>query len=90
MQENGCSDLIRHTQSCTRVPRLPVAVRASHASCEKTGKTRTFTPVQQSSGHNVASAFEFARRLLQVRDPQDLFMLQTEFIRAQMQAMVEP
>ena len=39
--------------------------------------------------HNVASAFEFARRLLQVRDPQDLFMLQTEFIRPQMQAMVE-
>jgi phasin family protein len=39
--------------------------------------------------HNVANAFEFARRLLQVRDPQDLFMLQTEFIRAQMQAMVE-
>ena len=39
--------------------------------------------------HNVASAFEFARRLLQVKDPQDLFMLQTQFIRAQMQAMAE-
>ena len=39
--------------------------------------------------HNVASAFEFARRLLQVKDPQDLFILQTEFIRAQMQAMAE-
>ena len=38
---------------------------------------------------NVASAFEFARRLLQVKDPQDLFMLQTEFIRTQMQAMAE-
>ena len=38
---------------------------------------------------NVASAFEFARRLLQVKDPQDLFMLQTQFIRAQMQAMAE-
>ena len=39
--------------------------------------------------HNVASAFAFARRLLQVKDPQDLFMLQTEFIRAQLQAMAE-
>ena len=28
-------------------------------------------------------------RLLQVKDPQDLFMLQTEFIRTQMQAMAE-
>ena len=27
--------------------------------------------------------------LLQVKDPQELFMLQTEFIRAQMQAMAE-
>jgi phasin protein len=38
---------------------------------------------------NVASAFEFVRKLLQVRGPQDLFMLQTQFIRAQMQAMTE-
>jgi phasin family protein len=38
---------------------------------------------------NVASAFAFERRLLQVKDPQDLFMLQTEFIRTQMQAMAE-
>ena len=39
--------------------------------------------------HNVASALAFARRLLQVKDPQDLFMLQMEFIQAQMQAMAE-
>ena len=38
---------------------------------------------------NVASAFAFARKLLEVENPQDLFMLQTEFVRAQMQAMVE-
>ena len=38
---------------------------------------------------NVASAFAFARKLLEVKNPQDLFMLQTEFVRAQMQAMVE-
>lgn len=39
--------------------------------------------------HNVASAFAFARKLLEVKTPQDLFMLQTEFIREQMQAMTE-
>ena len=38
---------------------------------------------------NVASAFAFARKLLEVKNPQDLFMLQTEFVRAQMQAIVE-
>ncbi len=38
---------------------------------------------------NVASAFEFAQRLVQVRDIQALAKLQMEFIQAQMQAMTE-
>ena len=38
---------------------------------------------------NVASAFEFAQRLAQVNNVQDIFMLQTKFMRAQMQAMAE-
>jgi hypothetical protein len=38
---------------------------------------------------NVASAFEFAQRLVQVRDNQDLTRLQTDFIQAQMQAITE-
>ena len=38
---------------------------------------------------NVASAFEFAQRLVQVRDIQDLTRLQMEFSQAQMQALTE-
>ena len=38
---------------------------------------------------NVASAFEFAQRLVQVRDLQSLTTLQMEFIQAQMQALTE-
>ena len=38
---------------------------------------------------NVASAFEFAERLVQVRDFQSLIRVQTDFIQAQMQAMTE-
>ena len=38
---------------------------------------------------NVASAFEFAQRLVQVRDIQGLISLQAEFVQAQMQAMTE-
>ena len=37
----------------------------------------------------VASAFEFAQRLVQVRDVQNLTKLQTDFIQVQMQAMTE-
>ena len=39
--------------------------------------------------HNVATAFDFARKLLQVRDVDELGRLQMEFMRAQMQAMTE-
>ncbi len=38
---------------------------------------------------NVASAFEFAQRLVRVRDIHDLTRLQMEFIQAQMQALTE-
>ena len=38
---------------------------------------------------NIASALEFAQRLAQVNNVQDIFMLQTEFMRAQIQAMAE-
>lgn len=38
---------------------------------------------------NVASAFEFASRLAQVRDVQELAKLQMDFIQAQMQVMTE-
>ena len=38
---------------------------------------------------NVASGFEFAQRLAQVKNVGDIFMLQTEFMRAQMEAMAE-
>jgi phasin family protein len=38
---------------------------------------------------NVANAFEFAQKLVQVKDVQDLAKLQMEFIQSQMQAMTE-
>ena len=38
---------------------------------------------------NVQNAFEFAQKLAQVKDVQDLVKLQTEFIQSQMQAMTE-
>lgn len=38
---------------------------------------------------NVANAFEFGQRLLQVRDIQALLQLQMEFIQAQTQAITE-
>lgn len=39
--------------------------------------------------HNVANAFEFGQRLLQVRDVQALVQLQMEFIQKQTQTITE-
>jgi len=38
---------------------------------------------------NVANAFEFAQRLVQVRDAQSLISVQMEFVQAQIQAITD-
>ena len=53
------------------------------------GTSETSNKVFGYAKRNVASAFEFAQRLVQVRDVQALAKLQMEFIQAQMQAMTE-
>jgi hypothetical protein len=53
------------------------------------GTSETSKKVFGYAERNVASAFEFARRLVQVRDVQALVKLQMEFIQGQMQAIAE-
>jgi phasin family protein len=45
--------------------------------------------VMKYAQRNVQGAFEFAQKLAQVKDVQELVKLQTEFIQSQMQAMTE-
>ena len=54
-----------------------------------TGSSELSNKVFGYAERNVASAFEFAQRLVQVRDIQALTTLQMEFLQAQMQAMTE-
>jgi len=53
------------------------------------GTPETSKKVFGNAERNVASAFEFAQRLVQVRDFQSLTTLQMEFIQAKMRAMTE-
>lgn len=53
------------------------------------GGTELSNKVLSYAERNVANAFEFAQRLVQVKDVQELAKLQAEFIQAQMQAMTE-
>ena len=53
------------------------------------GRSELSNKVFGYAERNVASAFEFAQRMVQVRDFQSLITLQTEFIQEQMQAMTE-
>jgi phasin family protein len=54
-----------------------------------TGSSELSNKVFSYAERNVASAFEFAQRMVQVRDIQALTTLQMEFLQAQMQAMTE-
>ena len=56
---------------------------------EVTGGSELTNKIFGYAERNVASAFEFAQKLVQVSDVQRLAMLQLEFILAQMQAMTE-
>ena len=56
---------------------------------EVTGSAELSSKVLGYAERNVATAFEFAQRLAQVRDVRDLTKLQTDFIHAQMDAMTE-
>lgn len=53
------------------------------------GGTELSNKILGYAERNVASAFEFAQMLVQVRDVQSLTKLQMEFIQAQMRAMTE-
>jgi len=54
-----------------------------------TGSSELSNKVFGYAERNVASAFEFAQKLVQVRDVQSLAKLQMGFVQAQMQAMTE-
>jgi phasin family protein len=45
--------------------------------------------IQNYAGKNVANTFEFAQKLIQARDLQDLVRVQTEFMQMQLKALTE-
>ena len=45
--------------------------------------------IQDFAGRNVATSFEFAQKLTQAKDLQDLVQIQTEFMQTQLKALSE-
>ena len=45
--------------------------------------------IQNYAGKNVATTFEFAQRLTQAKDLQDLVRIQTEFLQTQLNSLTE-
>ena len=54
-----------------------------------TGVSELSNKILGYAERNVASAFEFAQKLVRAKDIQELMRLQTEFIRNQMQILTE-
>jgi len=73
-----------------------VTVAQKAAGTVDEAATTTTTNVKTMGSHvlgyaeqNVNAAFEFAHKLVQAKDPQEAFNLQSEYLKSQMQAMQE-
>ncbi|HVY57984.1 MAG TPA: phasin family protein [Xanthobacteraceae bacterium] len=59
------------------------------AAAAQAGAKSVNTKAMSYAERNVATAFEFAKKLVQAKDAQDLARLQSEFVEAQMKALTE-
>ena len=84
---NNCSHWCGFRWRCSVEPPCPDRPRGVPTTVM--GSSELSNKVFGYAERNVASAFEFAERLVQVRDFQSLIRVQTDFIQAQMQAMTD-
>lgn len=61
----------------------------SQAAAARSGGKDVRRKAIQFAERNVANSLEFAQRLVKAKDADEVMRLQTEFIRAQMQALAE-
>jgi phasin len=61
----------------------------SRTSTARTGAKDMSEMAMSFAQRNIMASFEFAQKLVQARDVQDVVKLQTEFIQTQMQALNE-
>jgi phasin len=63
------------------------AVMESHAATAQSGAKDVGQKAMAFAEQNLANSFEFAQKLVRAKDVQEVMALQTEFMKAQMQAM---
>jgi len=51
--------------------------------------TELYQKIQSYAGKNVATTFEFAQKLMQAKDMQELVQIQTEFMQTQLKTLSE-
>src|SRR5262245_29375847 len=66
-----------------------VASFEKQASTARAGAKDVRHKAMEFAQNNVASSFDFAQRIVQARDPQDMIKLQAEFFQSQIQALAE-
>lgn len=63
------------------------AAMESHAATAQSGAKDVGQKAMSFAEQNIANSFEFAQKLVRAKDVQEVLALQTEFMKAQMQAM---
>jgi phasin len=66
-----------------------VSTFEGHATTAQTSAREIQRKVVTFSERNVQASLEFAQRLLQARDPEDVLKLHADYVKSQMQALSE-
>jgi len=65
------------------------ATMETHTATAQAGAKDMGTKAMAFAEQNIANSFDFAQKLVRAKDIQEVMALQTEFVKAQMQAMTE-
>lgn len=66
-----------------------VTTAESHAKDAQTGAKEAGALAMQFAERNVASSFDYAQKLVQAKDPQEVLALQAEYTKKQIEALTE-
>jgi phasin len=61
----------------------------THAQTARVGAKETSNLAMQFAERNIASSFDFAQRLLQAKDPQEVAQLHAEYVKSQVTTLSE-
>lgn len=87
--ERGLEQARKAFDQFLEAAKTSLATAEDHSKVAQQSAKEISTTVVALAEQNIFSAFDYAQKLIQAKDPQTLIQLQIDFIRAQMQGLSE-